>query len=67
MGGFRLAFRQRLDRAAPDLAQEGTGIQREGNCHGELGRQLHAEQPQAEIHHEELHQQRPAGGTTSPE
>ncbi len=58
--GLGLAARDRLDRAAPDFAEEGAGVQHEGNRHRDPRTDRDVEQPDAIIDDEQLQQQRRA-------
>src|SRR5260221_6795716 len=60
-GGLPLRPRDRLDRAAPDLAEKGAGIEGEGEQHRRPGIDLEIEEDgDAVINDEELHQHRGA-------
>ena len=58
--GLPLAARDGVDTTAPDFREEGAGVQRERQRGGKPGRGLDAEQRNAEVGQEQLHQQRRA-------
>ena len=58
--GLPLAARNRGDAAAPDLGQEGAGIQRQSHAGSHPGRGVDAEQAQPVVGQEQLDQQRNA-------